>query len=43
MIGWRDTIRGAPAYELKELARDDGTAGGLHNQVYTYYKVPMPH
>jgi sporulation protein YlmC with PRC-barrel domain len=38
-----DEIRGAPAFELKELVRSDGSAGSIHNQVFDYYKIQRPH
>ncbi len=33
-----DTIKKAPAYDLKDLVKDDGAAG-IRDQSYDYYKV----
>jgi sporulation protein YlmC with PRC-barrel domain len=39
-----DEIRGAPAFDLKELVRDDGkAAGSIQNQVDDYYKIQRAH
>ena len=34
-----DTIKAAPAYELKELAKDDGAAG-IRDKSFDYFKMP---
>ena len=34
-----DQIKAAPAYDLKELVRDDGEFGAIREKSYDYYKV----
>ncbi len=34
-----DVIKSAPAYDLKDLTRADGSLGDIRRQSYDYYKV----
>lgn len=35
-----DQLKSAPAYELKDLVKDDGQFGVIRERSYDYYKVP---
>ena len=35
----KDTLDKAPAYELKDLTKHDGSLGDIRTQTYDYYKV----
>jgi len=35
----KDTLDNAPAYELKDLTKHDGSLGDIRTQTYDYYKV----
>ncbi len=35
-----DEIKNAPAYDLKDLTRDDANMGLVRERAYAYYKVP---
>ena len=35
-----DQIKQAPAYDLKDLVRDDGQFGAIRQKSYDYYNVP---
>ena len=35
----KDRIKNAPAYDLKDLTKHDGSLGNIRESSYTYYKV----
>jgi sporulation protein YlmC with PRC-barrel domain len=35
----KDTLKSAPAYDLKDLVRHDGSLGGIRETTYDYYKI----
>ncbi|HJR55849.1 MAG TPA: PRC-barrel domain-containing protein [Rhizomicrobium sp.] len=35
----KDTLKSAPAYDLKDLVKHDGTLGGIRETTYEYYKI----
>lgn len=35
----KERIKNAPAYDLKDLTKHDGSLGGIREKTYTYYKV----
>jgi sporulation protein YlmC with PRC-barrel domain len=35
----KDRLENAPAYELKDLTKHDGSLGDIREQTYTYYNV----
>jgi sporulation protein YlmC with PRC-barrel domain len=35
----KDRLENAPAYELKDLTKHDGSLGNIREQTYTYYNV----
>jgi len=35
----KDVIQNAPAYDLKDLTKHDGSIGTIREETYTYYKV----
>ena len=35
----KDTLKTAPAYDLKDLTRHDGSLGGIRETTYDYYKI----
>jgi sporulation protein YlmC with PRC-barrel domain len=35
----KDTLKSAPAYDLKDLTRHDGSLGGIRQTTYDYYKI----
>jgi sporulation protein YlmC with PRC-barrel domain len=35
----KDTLKSAPAYELKDLTKHDGSLGGIRQTTYDYYKI----
>lgn len=35
----KDTLKSAPAYDLKDLTKHDGSLGGIRETTYEYYKV----
>jgi sporulation protein YlmC with PRC-barrel domain len=35
----KDTLKSAPAYDLKDLTRHDGSLGGIRETTYDYYKI----
>jgi sporulation protein YlmC with PRC-barrel domain len=35
----QDSIKNAPAYDLKDLTRHDGSLGDIREQTYSHYKV----
>src|SRR6478736_2171833 len=34
-----DSIKNAPAYDLKDLTKHDGSLGGIREKTYSYYKI----
>ena len=35
----KDTLKSAPAYDLKDLTMHDGSLGGIRQTTYDYYKI----
>ena len=35
----KDMLKSAPAYDLKDLTRHDGSLGGIRETTYDYYKI----
>jgi sporulation protein YlmC with PRC-barrel domain len=35
----KDALKSAPAYDLKDLVRHDGSLGGIRETTYDYYKI----
>ncbi len=35
----KDTLDKAPAYDLKDLTKHDGSVGGIRQTTYDYYKI----
>jgi sporulation protein YlmC with PRC-barrel domain len=35
----RDSIKSAPAYDLKDLTKHDGSLGDIREQTYSHYRV----
>ena len=35
----KERIQNAPAYDLKDLTKHDGSLGGIREKTYSYYKV----
>jgi len=35
----KERIKNAPAYDLKDLTKHDGSLGGIREKTYSYYKV----
>jgi sporulation protein YlmC with PRC-barrel domain len=35
----KDSIKNAPAYDLKDLTKHDGSLGNIREQTYSHYKV----
>ena len=35
----KDALKSAPAYDLKDLVRHDGSLGGIRQTTYDYYKI----
>ena len=35
----KERLENAPAYELKDLTRHDGSLGGIHEQTFDYYNI----
>jgi len=35
----KDRLEGAPAYDLKDLTKHDGSLGDIRQETYTYYNV----
>jgi len=35
----KDTLKNAPAYDLKDLTKNDGNFGDIRSQSYSYYNV----
>jgi hypothetical protein len=35
----KESIKRAPAYELKDLTQHDGSLGSIREQTYSYYNV----
>jgi sporulation protein YlmC with PRC-barrel domain len=35
----KDSLKNAPAYDLKELTKHDGSLGNIRQHAYDYYKV----
>ena len=35
----KERIESAPAYDLKDLTKHDGSLGGIREKTYSYYKV----
>ena len=35
----KETLESAPAYELKDLVRHDGSLGGIRETTYDYFKI----
>jgi sporulation protein YlmC with PRC-barrel domain len=35
----KDSIKNAPAYDLKDLTKHDGSLGSIREQTYTYYNI----
>ena len=35
----KDRLENAPAYDLKDLTKHDGSLGGIREKTYSYYKV----
>jgi sporulation protein YlmC with PRC-barrel domain len=35
----KDSLKNAPAYELKDLTKHDGSIGGIRQTSYDYYKI----
>jgi sporulation protein YlmC with PRC-barrel domain len=35
----KDSIQNAPAYDLKDLTKHDGSLGGIREKTYSYYKI----
>ena len=35
----KDRIQNAPAYDLKDLTKHDGSMGSIREQTYTYYNI----
>ena len=35
----KDTLKSAPAYDLKDLTIHDGSLGGIRQTTYDYYKI----
>ena len=35
----KDSIKNAPAYDLKDLTKHDGSLSSIREQTYTYYNI----
>ena len=35
----QDSLKSAPAYDLKDLVKHDGSLGGIRQTTYDYYKI----